>query len=367
MIPRGSIYWRALAAAMVAALTLSSCAPAAAPAATPTPTPAAAAETPTPTPRPPKDRVALPGVLSYELNLPSLVAYANDYFGEENIEITDFVLGSGGTIRQAMIAGEYDFGLFAFVHAPIARLAGSPWKAIFQAHDREIFSFVVRSGLRDEVRSISDLRGRTVGFTTPGAGAWAFAQIYLKQAGLDPERDVELVSLGGDTAVILAALEQGRVDAFPTWEPTTTRAIEAGIVYPLVAIYEPGAQRALIGSDTAASMLLITREEVIAAKPDLVARMVNAHKKGSEFIRANSASAIADVVLGNARTAEMFAGMDRAMVVQILERLKDGYGTGCLSRSGFEAEMAVSLEYALVREAISFEDFADTTWAGECP
>jgi NitT/TauT family transport system substrate-binding protein len=365
MVTDRSMRWRPLVIAIASVLVSVSCA-AGTPAPTATTTTSQAAGA-TATPKPPKDQVRLPGVLAYELNLPSLVAFAKDYFGEENIEVTEFVLGSGGTIRQAMIAKEYDFGLFAFVHTPIARLAGSPWKAIFQAHDREIFSFVVRSGLKDQVRTIADLKGKTVGFTTPGAGAWAFAQIYLKQAGLDPDRDVKLVQLGGDTAVLLAALEQGRVDAFPTWEPTTTKAVDAGIVYPLVSITEPGAQKALIGSDTAAAMVLVTREDVIAEKPDLVGRMVSAHKKGIQFIRDNTPDAIADLVLGNAKTAEMFSGLDRPLLIQIIQRLKDGFGTGCLSKSGFEAEMKVSVDYGLVEKAISYADFADPTWAGECP
>ncbi len=356
---------RAPALAVIAALVLAACAAPAAPA-TPSPSPAAQA-TATPSPKPPKDQVKLPGVLSYELNLPSLVAYAKDYFGEENIAVTDFVLGSGGTIRQAMIAKEYDFGLFAFVHVPIARLAGSPWKAVFQTHDREIFSFVVRSGLKDKVKTVADLKGLKVGFTTPGAGAWAFAQIFLKQAGLDPNKDVQLVSLGGDAGVIYAALETGKVDAFPAWEPNTTKAIDAGIVYPLVAIYEPGAQKKVMGADNAAATVLVTREDVIAAKPDLVKRLVNAHKKGIDFIRSNSAAAIADVVLGNAKAAEQFKGLDRALVVKIFERLKGGFGTGCLSKSGFEAEMKVAVDYGLVKQAINYADYGDTRWAGECP
>jgi ABC-type nitrate/sulfonate/bicarbonate transport system substrate-binding protein len=80
--------------------------------------------------QPSKDKLKLHGVLGYELNLPSLVAVATDYFGEQNIEIEDFVLGSGATVRNAVIAKEYDFGLFAFVHVPIARSAGSPWKML---------------------------------------------------------------------------------------------------------------------------------------------------------------------------------------------------------------------------------------------
>ncbi len=75
-------------------------------------------------------KIQLPTVVSYELNLPSLVAYAKGYLTEEGVEITDFVLGSGGTQRAAVIAKEYDVGLFGFVHVPIARIAGSPWKAV---------------------------------------------------------------------------------------------------------------------------------------------------------------------------------------------------------------------------------------------
>ncbi len=362
MIPRGSKL--ASVIALVGALVLASCGGGTS---APTPTAPPAAATVAATPKPPKDQVKLPGVLSYELNLPSLVAYAKDYFGEENIEITDFVLGSGGTIRQAFIAKEYEFGLFAFVHVPIARLAGSPWKTVFQTHDREIFSFVVRSGLKDKVKTVADLKGMKVGFTTPGAGAWAFAQIFLKQAGIDPNKDVELVSLGGDAGVIYTALQTGKIDAFPTWEPNTTRALDAGIVYPLLAIFDPGAQKQVMGSENAAATLLVTREEVIAAKPDLVKRMVNAHKKGIDFIRSNSAAAVADVVLGNAKAAEQFKGLEKATVVKILERLKGGFGTGCLSKSGFDAEMKVSVDYGLVKSAITYKDYADPTWAAECP
>src|SRR5262249_39491825 len=115
-----------------------------------------------------KDKLKLPGVLGYELNLPSLVAVAKDYFGQQNIEIEDFVLGSGATVRSAVIAKEYDFGLFAFVHVPVARNAGSPWKMLVNMHDRQAFSLIVRSDLKDSVKSVADLRGRKVGYSMPG-------------------------------------------------------------------------------------------------------------------------------------------------------------------------------------------------------
>lgn len=312
-------------------------------------------------------QVKLPGIIAYELNLPSLVALANGYFAEQGIEVTDFVIASGGTLRAAMIAKEFDFGMFAFPHIPIARNAGSPWKAIISHYDREIFNLVVRSELREKVRTPADLRGMKVGFTTPGAGAWYMGSVYLKQSGLDPQKDLQYIPLGGDLGVIYTALKIGRVDAFPTWEPLTTRLIEDGVAYPLTRIWEPQEHRKWLGSDRALAMLLVTREDVIKLRPGILRRMVDAHKKGLEFIRTRSSGEITDVVLNNAKTAQFFTGLDRAVVVKIFDRIKPGFGTGCLSRSAFDVEMKLAVEYELVKRAITFEEFADTRFAGACP
>jgi NitT/TauT family transport system substrate-binding protein len=336
--------------------------------ATASPSPAVSATTAaSATPRPPKDQVKLPSVVSTELNLASLVAYAKDYFGEENIEVTDFVLGTSSTLRAAMIAKEYDFGLFAFVHDPIARLAGSPWKTVIATYDREIFSLLVRTPLKDSVRTVADLKGKNVGVTGAGSGSWAMANVYLKKAGLVPDKDVSLVPLGGDPSAIFTALQTGKVDAIAGWEPITSRVLETNAGFALVSIWDPKSHQEWTGSDHALALGLMTREDVIAAKPDLVKRMVNAHKKALDFIKASSPSTLADIILNNKKTAEQFSGMEKPLVVKLIERIKPGYGTGCLSKSGFDVEMNIAVTYQLVKQAITFQEFANTTYAGECP
>ena len=311
-------------------------------------------------------KLKLPMVVSYDLNLPALVAYANGYFGEEGVEVTDFVIGSGGTLRTAMIVKEFDLGLFAFVHVPIARIGGSPWKAVMSMHDLEIFSLVVRSELKDKVKTVADLRGLTVGFSTPGAGSWYMGSLFLKKAGLDPEKDVQYVSLGGDVGVIYTALKTGKVDAFPAWEPITTRVIEEGVAYPLVRIWDRDEHKKLVG-EKALALVLATREDVIKEKPDLVRRVVQAHKKGLQFIRTRPTAELVDVLLKNPKTAEQFKGLDRALIARMLERVKPGFGDGCLSRAGFTTEMELAVEYKLVKRALTFEEFADPSFAGACP
>jgi len=252
------------------------------------------------------------------------------------------------------------------VHTPLARLAGSPWKAVLSTHDLEIFSMVVRSQLRDKVKTVGDLRGLRVGFSTPGAGSWYMGELYMKKSGLDPDKDVQYISLGGDPGVIYTALKTGKVDAMSTWEPVTTRSVDEGVVFPLVPIWQPAEHRKWVGNK-ALALMLVTREDVIARNPGLVRRVVEANKKGLEFIRTHPSRAIVDVVLKNPRTAEQFEGLDRALIAKIFDRIKPGFGTGCLSRSGFETEMKLALEYKLVKQAITFDEFTDTRFAGACP
>lgn len=309
-------------------------------------------------------KVELPGALAYELMLPSIVAEAQGYYDDNNIDLS-IVASSGSDARQAIMAGQFEFALLASVHVPIARLGGAPLKAIFSAHDLEIFSLVVRSDLEGEVDSVEDLEGMKVGYSDPGSGSWYMGSVFLRKAGLDPESDVEYVSLGADPGVMLTSLKEGRVDAFATWEPTTTRAIEEGIAYPVVSVWEPAEHQEWVGEE-ALSMVLVTREDVIAEKEDVVSGMVDATKKGMADVLDMDSQQIADLVLENPDTAELFEGLDPELAVAMFDKIKAGFGDGCLSRTGYETELDILLEYEVIEEEVPFEEFADTTWAGEC-
>jgi NitT/TauT family transport system substrate-binding protein len=307
------------------------------------------------------------GVLSYEQNLPVFAALARGFYDQEGVEVTRLVFGSGGAMRTAMMAKEFDFGYFAFVHVPLARLGGSPWKAVLSLHDREIFSLVVRNELKEQVRRVEDLRGRAVGFSLPGAGSWMAANVFLRKAGLDPERDVRFLPLGGDPGVIYSAIRTGRVDAFSSWEPTTTRVLLEGLAYALVRAWSDRDHREWYGSDKSLALMLVTREDVIQRDPELVGRIVRATRRGLEYVRATSPERLATELMDHPRTREYFTGLQRPFVVEMFRKIRGGFGTGCLSRRGFEAEMRLAVQYQVVRQPITFEEFADTRWAGACP
>ena len=94
--------------------------------------------------------------------------------------------------------------------------------------------------------------------------------------------------------------------------------------------------------------------------------MVRAEQSGLDFIRSNSAETVADAVLSHPLTRQQFDGLSRPLVVDIINRIKPGFGTGCMSRAGFQVEMDLALQFKVVNTPTTFDDFADPRWAGEC-
>jgi NitT/TauT family transport system substrate-binding protein len=66
--------------------------------------------------------------------------------------------------------------------------------------------------------ALEALRGKKIGVTVPGAQVDLTTRYLLMKAGLEPDKDVTIVSLGGGTPQV-SALDQGRVDAIMTFVP----------------------------------------------------------------------------------------------------------------------------------------------------
>ena len=64
-----------------------------------------------------------------------------------------------------------------------------------------------------DVRKVGDLRGKSIGVTRVGATTWVFARMVAKKEGWDPDKDVQVVGLGGLDAQ-LAALARKEIAAY---------------------------------------------------------------------------------------------------------------------------------------------------------
>ena len=84
-------------------------------------------------------------------------------------------------------------------------------------------SFSVYWAVKDEspIKTIADLKGKTLSINVLGSGIYGPMAILLKQAGVDPAKDVKFVEVG--FALSEEALRAGRVDAAAMNQPFAAR------------------------------------------------------------------------------------------------------------------------------------------------
>jgi sulfonate transport system substrate-binding protein len=84
------------------------------------------------------------------------------------------------------------------------------------------------------IKTIADLKGKTVGISVIGGGTQGPFNLLLKQNGVDPAKDIKLVEVG--FAVSEDALRQGRVDAVNMNQPFAARAEAKGGIRKLFSL-----------------------------------------------------------------------------------------------------------------------------------
>jgi NitT/TauT family transport system substrate-binding protein len=96
----------------------------------------------------------------------------------------------------------------------------------------------------ERVRSIRDLKGKTVAVSTLGTAAHVFLSAMATYVGLDPRRDINWVTVSDAVADAAALLAEGKIDAFVAFPPVAqeARAKKLGHVVVNSAIDRPWSQ-----------------------------------------------------------------------------------------------------------------------------
>src|SRR5262245_6509265 len=162
-------------------------------------------------------------------------AQAAGYFAHEGLDVEVSVM-AGPTSLQAVIAGDAQVALMPGTYQMMAHEKGQRLQAVMSVLNRNSINVVMHrdvarargitqgSPLADRLRA---LRGLRLAGSAPGGFSHQMLVYYALKAGLDPQKDVEIVGLGTDVAR-LAALEQRQIDVFATGTPTPEVAVARG-------------------------------------------------------------------------------------------------------------------------------------------
>ena len=206
---------------------------------------------------------------------PLFIAQEKGYFAEEGVEV-ELVNMEDVKIRfPALAAGKID-ALVTTVDTMLNFLSeDQSYRYLFALDDSRGGDGIVA---RKEIKTIADLKGRTVGYTE-GSVSQFFLGVLLKQAGLRLS-DVKSQNMtAGDAG---AAFVAGRLDAAVTWEPWLTRGKQAPHGHLLV---DSSATPGLI-----VDVAVTTPEKLEARRADLQA-VYRAWIRAVEFQKANEKEA----------------------------------------------------------------------------
>jgi len=148
---------------------------------------------------------------------PYAVAMAKGFFKQHGVDITGILTSAGGgTSVRNILASDLPFGEVATSAAIAAINHGEPLKILFGGVDTiDDIVWIAKKG--SPLHSFQDIRGKRVGFTSPGSATNMIILMALKNQNLTTS-DVHLVA-AGDIGANLSAVLNGAIDTGMTGEP----------------------------------------------------------------------------------------------------------------------------------------------------
>jgi ABC-type nitrate/sulfonate/bicarbonate transport system substrate-binding protein len=181
----------------------------------------------------------------------------------------------GGIDIKALVTGDVDYAL-ASTTTVTAFVAGVPVRVImsYNAHvDQGLFA-------QPKYRTVAQLKGQPIGSLNPGGLVDTLLRRILIHGGLQPERDVVLLNMGG-TPERYGALKSGSVAAAMLSSPHSLRAEKDGF-YKLAATADyvdvPG-------------ISVTVRADRIKKQPEQIKRFMRVSLRAMSHIRENRSEA----------------------------------------------------------------------------
>ena len=202
--------------------------------------------------------------------VPLVVGEKRGFFQEQGIQ-AEFIRINPAIALQALVGGEIDY-YTVLGPGVAAAIRGVPVKLV------AAYVPVAPTALiaRPEIKSVPELKGKTVGINAYGGALEAMARLILKHFGLDPDKEVKFLATGPIDSRF-GAMTQGLTVATLGSPPIDFLGKKLGFVV-LARAHE------LFSFPVSG---LIASVKKIKERPDEVTRVIKAGIKANRYIREN--------------------------------------------------------------------------------
>ena len=156
--------------------------------------------------------------------LPYVVANEKGFFDKEGLKVQLITFRGTNLMLTALLTGDLDYAtILPFLTGAAAR--GLPVRILAAVTKNSSYFMVARP----EIDNVKALRGKKIGINSFGSSADYAAYAALSRSGMDPNKDLTILAIGGGTPERLAAVVSGSVDATVITSPAEYAAEKQGL------------------------------------------------------------------------------------------------------------------------------------------
>ena len=218
-------------------------------------------------------RLAVPDVGGQFITFP--LAQARGFLKQEGIE-AEIILIRGNAALAAVAGGDVDYTV-GIPQGVRGALLGMPLKIVACFEPSSTLMLLALP----KVKSVGDLKGKTVAVGAVGGAPTRIARVILKHFNINPDKEVNFLSIGAAQARV-ALMKQGLADAAMVPPPFDFEGKKLG--YAVLARTHEVLSFPQSG--------LTIHAKRLRDKPDEIKRMIRAGIKANQFIRSNREGSI---------------------------------------------------------------------------
>ncbi|MEX0801929.1 MAG: ABC transporter substrate-binding protein [Candidatus Binatia bacterium] len=259
--------------------------------------------------------------------LPFVIAEEKGFFKSEGLNAVSVVM-QNQVVVNGVVARQVDYG-GTFSNFVGAALSGLPVRIVMAVMDGSDHYLVTSPN----IKRVEDLKGKKFGISSFGGTPHSEAVMILRKYGMNPEKDVTFLQIGG-SSTRYAALDSGAIDAAMLVPPFNKLAAKRGF-NEILSFNE-------IMSIPLGGLAVHTQK--MKEKPDEIVKMIKAMLKGVDYIR-NHQSEMLSLMAGKwgIKEADVREGIYRDIV-------------GIYTRTGVASDATMKNVIQLVRETRKSKD-----------
>jgi len=206
--------------------------------------------------------------------LPVYVANEKKFFREAGLNTETILFRGDAGVVQAIVGGSLDINVASLNGLLGAISAGQKLKAFWGGYNSADFAWYAAK----EITSTKDLKGKKFAVSSFGSLTDALTRFLIQKSSLDPQKDVQILQIGG-TPAMLTALRTGRVDVAILSPPTKFAAQTEGFN----KLFD---QRTGIAKEWPKHVVYST-ESFIKENPETIRSFIRATAKAIRFAKSN--------------------------------------------------------------------------------